>query len=60
MLKLGQLMLKVDKSDIQQMQVPPRETSKDGWAGGGQAVILPDVYETQKKVFEFLASTIRS
>ncbi|KEO82274.1 LCP family protein [Tumebacillus flagellatus] len=54
MLKLGQLMLKVDKSDIQQMQVPPRETSRDGWAGGGQAVILPDVYETQKKVFEFL------
>lgn len=54
MLKLGKLMLSVDKSDIPQMQVPPRETSKDGWAGGGQAVILPDVYETQKKVYEFL------
>lgn len=54
MLKLGKLMLSVDRSDIQQMQVPPRETSKDGYAGGGQMVILPDVYATQKKIYEFL------
>ncbi|TCP52782.1 LytR family transcriptional attenuator [Tumebacillus sp. BK434] len=54
MLKLGSLALEVDSSNIETLQVPPPDTFKSGWAGGGQSVLLPNVYEVRKAVYEFL------
>jgi polyisoprenyl-teichoic acid--peptidoglycan teichoic acid transferase len=54
MIKLGMLAREVKKDDIQSMQVPKMEHLREGYAGGGQAVLIPNVYETQKDVYEFL------
>ncbi|MGZ4030904.1 MAG: LCP family glycopolymer transferase [Tumebacillaceae bacterium] len=54
MIKLGKLALTVDKNDLQSLQVPPMEDLKEGIAGGGQSVLIPNVYETQKAVYSFL------
>jgi LCP family protein required for cell wall assembly len=54
MLKLAKLGLEVEQSGIQSMQVPPMEAMKEGYAGGGQAVLIPNVSETRKRVYDFL------
>jgi LCP family protein required for cell wall assembly len=54
MLKLARLALEVDSSNIETLQVPPPDTFKSGWAGGGQSVLLPNVYELRKAVYQFL------
>ena len=54
MIKLGKLALSIDSSDIQSLQVPPMNALKEGYAGGGQAVLIPNVYETRKAVYDFL------
>ncbi|ASS75989.1 hypothetical protein CIG75_14140 [Tumebacillus algifaecis] len=54
MLKLARLALEVDSSKIETLQVPPPDTFKSGWAGGGQSVLLPNVYELRKAVYQFL------
>lgn len=54
MVKLGRLALEVDGSDIQTLQIPPRDALREGYAGGGQAVLIPNVYETRRQVYEFL------
>jgi polyisoprenyl-teichoic acid--peptidoglycan teichoic acid transferase len=54
MIKLGKLALSVDNSDLQSLQVPPMDALKEGYAGGGQAVLIPNVYQTRKEVYDFL------
>ncbi|MCX7570967.1 LCP family protein [Tumebacillus sp. DT12] len=54
MVKLGMLAREVDSSALESMQVPPMETLREGTAGGGQSVLIPNIYETQVKVYEFL------
>jgi len=54
MIKLGRLALEVDGSDIETLQIPPRDALREGYAGGGQAVLIPNVYETRRQVYEFL------
>ncbi|HEU4965016.1 MAG TPA: LCP family protein [Bacilli bacterium] len=58
LIKLGKLALEIDSSNIDTLQVPPMNTFREGFAGGGQSVLIPNVFEMRKAVYEFLGKDV--